>query len=677
LYKGRFFADLRSLSGRPCYQGDVDHNEALVKGYIGKYPVESFQLEIDGQSLHGDWEWIKAYEIDEEGRTHAVVELKNKIVPVTIAVHSRLDGTAFVERWLDITNDSGKPMNLSKVCPMSGMLWGIASKREHALPVQFRAGVMPMEVYYDEGAIQWRDIQKGTTAFENRNGRSGWGVPWFCVENCVSGEVFVGHLEWSGNWRIEFEMIDYYNSGEMSLMFSAGPASRAPMRVIAAGETISSPVMHLGHIHGAVQNWVQETHRHVRNVSLEVTEKNLYIGAGRMVDGDLDWLEEEVKLSANMGMEYFLLDAGWFNDKYSWVTSCGDWKVKRFGGSFDKVREMFKKYNLIFGLWLEPESFGKDSEIYKQKPDWAIHRDGENIEAGYSRWVFDLSKPEVFDYVEKSIMDLFDVHKVEYYKIDLNSTYIYEHGENMKAGVKENAMYRYVQALYAIYDKINSNYPEVFIENCAGGGGRNDLGFFKRCHANTLSDFAVFPRSIKALNNITMALPPERIRFYYRHFKGYHMYGDLDTQMRMLMFCVPIFVGFGRDESWVNEAENAVVGKYIILFKNYCRKILPDCKVYHHTPSLKFFDHTEPWCVMEYAGERAGYAGLFRLITGADKYVFIPRGINIGKNYLVTFMNSGNSAVISGVTLATVGLPVSFDGALTSEMILYEEHNIL
>jgi len=322
-----------------------------------------------------------------------------------------------------------------------------------------------------------------------------------------------------------------------------------------------------------------------------------------------------------------------------------------------------------FGLWLEPESVGKDSELHKLHPDWSLHRDG-NFASPDGR-VLDLSKPEVFQFALKSVFDMFTVHKVDFYKIDYNTADIDEHGENIYGGIKENASYRYVQALYEIYDKIKQEYPDVYLENCAGGGGRNDLGLLKRCHVSSLSDYAVFPRSIKALNNLTMAIPPERLRFYYRHHPGYHMYGDLETQLRVLMFCVPLFVGFGRDASWVNDAENKIVRKYIDLFKGFIRDILPDAKVYHHTPALAY-THTEPWCVLECSSGNKGYAGVFKLMDGSDSYQLIPRGIKISCNYKVTFISSGESVLINGVALATAGLPIKLDGALTSEMILYE-----
>ena len=671
LYNGRFVGYQRSLSGRPCYQGITDPmGEVFIESMIGKYPIESFELEIDGQSLHSGWQWVKAYEVAEEGFTHGVVELKNTVLPVTVLIHSRLDGTAFIERWLEIRNESDKAMKLSKVSPMSGLLWRITDKREHGLPEQFQVISLPHADAGYEGFAQSRLLYSGTTVFESYNGRSGYGVPWFCVRNCVSGEVFVGHLEWSANWQMAFTVIDNPGENEVSLLFSAGPKARAPQRVIEPRETVASPVVHLGHVHGSFDNWVQQTHLHIRNISLKVTRDNLYIGAGRMADGEMDWLEKEVKLSADMGMEYFLLDAGWYTaNTPNWFNDTGDWDVLRFGGTLAGVRDMIHKYNMKFGIWLEPESFGKDSKLHKEKPEWSLIRDGHY--ACSDGRVLDLSRKEVFEYVMNSVFDMFREHRVEMYKIDYNTTDINEHGENMTHSVKENSSYRYVQALYAIYDRIKVEFPGVNLENCAGGGGRNDLGFFRRCHVSCISDYAMFPRSIKALNNLTMALPPERLRFYYRHFPGYHMYGDLETQLRVLMFCVPIFVGFGRDENWVNEYERKIVRQYVDLYKNFVKAVLPEAKVYHHTPALSF-KHVEPWCVLEYAACDMGYAGVFRLLDGTGEYRLILRGIKIGREYKVTFMNSGDSDVIQGSMLANIGLTIRLDGALSSEMVLYQ-----
>jgi len=319
---------------------------------------------------------------------------------------------------------------------------------------------------------------------------------------------------------------------------------------------------------------------------------------------------------------------------------------------------------------MEPESMGSASELQKHHPDWAVQRDGSPADP--EGRVLDLSRPEVAEFVENSIKSLFDEHKADFFKIDYN-TAVREHGENIRGGTREGAAWRYVDALYAIFDRIAANYPDIFLENCAGGGGRLDLGLFRRCHVSCLSDYTVFPRGIKMLNNMSMALPPERLRVYYRHLPSYHMYGPLETQLNLLMFCNPLFVGFGRDENWLNPDEGAIVRRYIDLYKDFIRPVLVGCDSYHHTPALSF-ENTEPWCVMEHAspGGRAGYAGVFKFLDGCDTYTLRFRGVSRSATYKLTYMSVGETVTVQGAALSA-GLPMTLDGALSSELVLYEE----
>ena len=696
LINGRFVSGMRSVAGRPCYQGDADAmGEAWVAGLCGKYEIESFGLEIDGCSLHGNWAMQnpspaenektafftaglesenKAFctaGLESENAAFCTVGLENAAFPARVAVRSVLDGTGFIERWIDITNTSDKPAALSRIEPMRGLLWKIDDKREHEPEERFSLAVMPCVPWGYEGTLEWHRLTPGITSFESYYGRSGWGVPWFLVKNNISGEMIAGHLEWPANWRMSFECIEYPGQNESLLLFGIGPKARPPHRIIEPGETVESPHVHLGHFTGGLDNAIQKTHRHIRRVARRLEPQGLLIGAARMVDGELDWLESEVKTAAAAGMEYFLIDAGWYgNWKANWYNSTGDWQVSRFGGSLGKAREIILAHGMRFGLWMEPESMGNASELAKINPGWAIQRDG--LPADGEGRILDMSKQEVADYVEKSIFSIFEEHKADFFKIDYNTGNINEHGENTRNGIRENAAWRYADALYRIFDRIAEKYPDVFLENCAGGGGRLDLGLFKRCHVSCYSDYTLFPRGIKMLNNLSMALPPERLRFYYRHIPTYHMYGGIETHLNFGMFCNPLFVGFGRDGSWLNPDEAGIVSKYVDLYKNTIRQILADCDVYHHTPGLSF-KNTEPWCALEYSapGKSAGYAGVFKFLDGCGTYTLRLRGVDKSRDYTVTFMSSGEKAVVSGFRLATDGLPVTLDGALSSELILY------
>jgi len=193
---GRFISGMRSAAGRPYYQGGSDPmGSGRVSHLCGFYPVEAFALEINGISLHSHWRWIDAYSEATDSTTHGIVKLANEIVPVTVSVHTKMDGTGFFERWLSIQNQSDKPLALSHIEPMRGLLWYENDRREHGTDEPFTLTTLPYVNWGYEGLADKRAIPPGTFAIDSARGRSGWGVPWFLVQNNMSGEIAVGHLE--------------------------------------------------------------------------------------------------------------------------------------------------------------------------------------------------------------------------------------------------------------------------------------------------------------------------------------------------------------------------------------------------------------------------------------------------------------------------------------------------
>jgi len=133
--------------------GWVVYEESLTKGqFVGRgwngagfvnfydgrinpaeHPMpEAFWLEIDGQSLASDWEWVGLEKMSSSsGNLHAVITLKHKLRPVTVKVHTKLDGTAVLTRWLEVINTGKHPAALAVACPWSGVMQKTNRWRSH------------------------------------------------------------------------------------------------------------------------------------------------------------------------------------------------------------------------------------------------------------------------------------------------------------------------------------------------------------------------------------------------------------------------------------------------------------------------------------------------------------------------------------------------------------------
>jgi alpha-galactosidase len=285
-----------------------------------------------------------------------------------------------------------------------------------------------------------------------------------------------------------------------------------------------------------------------------------------------------------------------------------------------------------------------------------------------------MANPEVAKYVEESVINVIRGFDLDFFKLDYNVR-VLEGGQNLRDGFAEHESWRHYEALWAIFDRVRRELPQVALENCAGGGGRNDLGMMSRFHYCCESDLSVFPFGLRAINAMTLFLPPEAICYYHNHISYAHETADLDTHLRVTLFATPIFVGFGAQDADRSTAYFAKTRRYIELAKTFCRPIMANQPiVYHHTPDIGLLTPTD-WCVLEYASQdrSRGYAGIFKLSGGGlPEFVFRPRGIDRSRVYEVTMDNAGQRFRISGVELANRGLTIRLEAPLTSELVLFQ-----
>jgi alpha-galactosidase len=335
------------------------------------------------------------------------------------------------------------------------------------------------------------------------------------------------------------------------------------------------------------------------------------------------------------------------------------------------VREYARSKGLLFGLWVEIESVGVASNLKKQHPDWVLTRNGKPVADGRQ---LDFANPEVAAWAESEIVRLIKKYDLDMFRLDYNTT-VEEGGNRMRDGFLENTQWRHVEALYAIFDHVHQQFPRVILQNCAGGGGRLDLGILRRFHNTELSDWMRGPRSLKILNGMTWILPPEILLRTFGTEVGDHASdGDLDQQLRTAMICRPIFRGLGPSLDEFNPLAQKKIRDTVDLFKRTIRPIMVGSRVYHHTPLLPMLE-ASPWVVLEYASpdSRRAVAALFRTSgVGDSTYVFIPRGLDAGRDYRVSFGNSGQTVEVPGLRLVEQGIRVRIERPMGSELLIFD-----
>lgn len=654
-------------------------------GYV---EPQAFQLEMDGMSLGSHWRW-DGYEITTEATgLQLVVRLQHELRPVAVNVYTLIDGTPVVARWLEIANTGDQPAALSAVSTWSGGLQTVRfwkSYLKEGSPL-YSIGYMADSRWGNEGRFQWHPLPNAVFSL-NRGQRHRH--PMFLIRNEATGEFFFGQFAWSGDFSFSFELdadpgeTVPGHDAESRLSFKIGPKAPAPLRVVAAGETVRSPEVHMGMMFGGFDDCIQAMHDHLRQSVFTLPEAR---GRGNWIEmglgAELEMSEEityrQIEVAAQLGVEVFFIDAGWYvppGAQNQLGERLGDWNVslERYPGGIKPIRDKVREKGMLFGLWMEAERLGKLTEFYKDHQDWySVAYNGVDSMNRMSGQI-DLARDEIAAWVEEQICRVIEENELDMFRLDYNAGHIKSGGYNKRDGFAENSYWRYYEHFDAIFDRLRRKYPDVIFENCASGGARTDIGTVRRFSHTWVTDWQVAPRSFSITNGMSMALPPEYVDRLIAGQAG-HVTADILFQVRQLLFVRPtvsVFHPYGVEG---NPEQLGHVRRSFDIYKNFIRTFMSTGRIYHHTPQLDGFE-PKGWGVLELASKDRdrGVAGLFLLSNPQEReYVLRLRGLDRSRTYKVTWDNSAQTAEINGYVLMHQGLTIRLEGALTSELILFE-----
>ncbi|MEN6536620.1 MAG: alpha-galactosidase [Bryobacteraceae bacterium] len=663
---------------------DVDLKEGDELPALDEPIACSFGLSVDGQELWDSWNWRSSEEVPCGGNCrHVVVELAHQIRPIRVKVHTIVDGNPFLRRWLEIHNDGQSVTAIGSIYPMSGYLFA-ARKLAENLPRDTHGAFSVLRpANFDwgkEADFRWMSLPIGNYAY----GDSKHGLPFAVVKNAVSGENFLVHFGWSGHYTFEFYNDNYPGRDAAWLYFRVGIAGPGPFRVVNPGETVTTPSVYIGHTIDDLDTSVQAMHRYLRESVLPPMPP----GRARPVeinswgydreDMSEEALKAEIDTAADVGVELLTIDAGWYGGGIGsgWGSAVGDWKTgSRLPRGLEPVFDYARRKGLMCGLWVDIERIGEGSQLRKQHPDWVVKVHGSTKR----QTGLDFTNPEVVKFAEETLAGLIERYKLDVFRLDYNTDLGRGGVQTRHGDFIENNYWRHYDNLYAMYERLRRRFPSLMMENCASGGGRNDLGMLRNFHWAQVSDEFGGVRTLKILNGFSIAFPPEYGLSYVGVMSNEnYRYGDVDFRFRGQMFGHLCLAGIAPNLTEFPATYRERVKHNVQLYKSFIRPVLPTVKVYHHTPIAP---QNEPgdWTVLEHAtpDRTRGYAGVFRL-AGAkeDTYLFRPRGLDPGKTYKVTFDNTGDVARVSGLQLQRDGLTVRIGQPLRSELMLFEAEDV-
>ena len=348
-------------------------------------------------------------------------------------------------------------------------------------------------------------------------GRGSWSsceyLPMGICEDTEAKETYFFQIEHSGQWLVEYGS----SMGKNLYLALSGPTEMENgwWKNLKPGDTFETVPVGFGVADGSLNEAMAELTKYRRAIRRENDDdKKLNIVFNDYMNclmGDpIESTEKEIiDKAAEMGCEYYCMDAGWY-DKGYWWDRVGEWKEspERFPNGMKSVCDYAKSKGLVMGLWLEIEVMGVECELAKKLPDnWFICRHGKR-HIDNKRYLLDFRNPEVRAYCREVVDRLIEDYGVGYFKVDYNVTMGY--GSELNSDSCSDAIREHYLCLYQWYKEIFKAHPDLVIENCGSGGQRMDYGMLKLLSLQSTSDQTDYIYNSYIGVNVASAVTPEQ-----------------------------------------------------------------------------------------------------------------------------------------------------------------------
>jgi len=415
-------------------------------------------------------------DISTAGKQHVTIFMKDELYPFYVELHylANYQDNIF-EQWTVIRHEEKKNVKLIKFASANLNLKSddFYLRSYHG---DWIAEMQPETERLTHG-IKTLDSKLGTRT--NLLMSSYFAIGMDKIWNETQGTVLLGGLDWSGNFRIDFE-----KDPQDNLRIIAGINNYASHYSLKPKTPFITPKFTYTLSTKGVGEGSRNLHRWAKN--------------NRLVDGNgerltllnnwestyFDFDEKKIfhllENTKKLGVDLFLLDDGWFGNKYprnADTSALGDWteNKKKLPNGIASITKEADKVGVKFGIWVEPEMISPKSELYEKKPNWVVKQTNRPEYYFRNQLVLDLSNPEVQDFVFNTLDQLLLKNpSLAYIKWDCNAV-IYNAYSSFQSD-QNNFYVDYTLGLYKVLERFRAKYPKLPMMLCSGGGGRIDYG---------------------------------------------------------------------------------------------------------------------------------------------------------------------------------------------------------
>lgn len=415
-----------------------------------------------------------------DGGTQTDILLRDNKYPVDVTLHYvAYPKENVIKTWSEIKHQEKKSVKLSRYA--STMLY---FSREAYYLTEFSSD------WAKEVQMSTQRLLAGKKVLDTKLGsRAAMHMqPFFTVglgqpASEIQGEVLMGTLGWTGNFCFTFE-VD--NVGNLRIIPSINPY--ASDYLLESKQTFVTPEFIFTMSRNGTGEGSRNLQEWARNYQLKDGKGSrmtlLNNWENTAFDFDQQMLAGLMKEAKDLGVDMFLLDDGWFGNKYprnSDTAGLGDWDVnrKKLPGGVPALVSAAEEAGVKFGIWIEPEMVNPKSELMEKHPDWAITYPNRDVYYYRNQLVLDMSNPAVQNYVYGVIEKLMKENPdLAYFKWDCNSPITNIYSPYLKNN--QGRLYiDHVRGVYNVMKRVNENYPELPMMLCSGGGARCDYESLK------------------------------------------------------------------------------------------------------------------------------------------------------------------------------------------------------
>lgn len=570
-------------------------------------------------------------------------------------------------RWAEIENRCEESVRLESI---QSAVWHLPNNREYRLSSLSGR-------WADEFNLNQTMVQQGKRVVESRRGiTSHHETPWFALDlegasTEHDGPVWFGALAWSGNWKIVVE-----RTSNRQTRLTAGINDFDFAWELKPGETFKAPEC----IGGYTQNGFGGASRSLHRYALRYVYPKTYRVRPWPVfynTWETYWFDiDEQKLialaekAAQLGIEVFHVDDGWFSTRRNEYSGLGDWFVskEKFPNGLKPLVEKVKSLGMEFSLWIEPENVNVNSDIYRAHPDWVYGFPTREPSIQRESLILNLGREDVREHIWQCLSQLIREYGVRHFKWDLNRHMSEPGWEGLPTDKQKELWVRHIRGVYEIKERIKKEFPHVSLECCSGGGGRVDYGILKYCELALVSDNHDPLTRLLIHEGYSYVFPAKTMGSWVTDVPSPLTNRSLPLKF---MFHMAMTGAMGIQSNILEWSEQEIeYAKDMIRLYKEIRPIIQEGDLYRlnslrkdHITAVQYVDREEEHSVIfafmwTNCARPAPVKNIIRWGVPRFVYKLFPQGLTPNKRYSV----NGCPAVRSGASLMNVGVEVELEG---------------